>query len=149
MDKGIYCLVFSNPGTACVVKRLGTVAFRGGWHIYVGSALGPGGLARVGRHFRLAREHAGKPVWHVDVLLLEPAFRLEYALCGVTRQRLECRLAAAIGGDMVPRFGCSDCRCPSHLFYRKENPRNDIIAAFRDLGIECHEHNNEINGRQA
>ena len=38
---------------------------------------------------------------------------------------LECRLArgtARIADGCIRRFGCSDCRCPSHLFHFRENP---------------------------
>jgi len=136
--KGIYCLILRNDACDLEVGRLGPVNFRGGWHIYVGSALGPGGLpARVGRHFRLAAAKDRPARWHIDRLLLSPAFSLEGAVCGGTEDRLECRLADAIGGERVPGFGCTDCSCDSHLFYRPADPFDEITQAFDAIGISA------------
>jgi Uri superfamily endonuclease len=135
MDKGIYCLVFSNPACTVRVGALGEVAFRKGWHIYVGSALGSGGLARLERHIALSRNKDKRPKWHVDWLSASQHFSLRYTVHALTEERLECRLAEALGGETVPAFGCSDCDCPSHLFSRRSNPVDDIEAAFRILGL--------------
>jgi Uri superfamily endonuclease len=135
MDKGIYCLVFRNPSCTVRVGALGEIAFLRGWHIYVGSALGSGGLARLERHIALSREKDKRPKWHVDYLSESPAFCLRYTVHALTEERLECRLAAALGGESIPRFGCSDCPCPSHLFYRPRNPVRETEAAFRSQGL--------------
>ncbi len=137
MDKGIYCLVFKNPACTVRVGALGEVAFRKGWHIYVGSALGSGGLARLERHVALSRERDKCPKWHVDWLSTSPSFSLRYTLHAVTEERLECRLAGAIGGEYVAGFGAGDCSCPSHLFYRPGNPVRETGAAFRSLGLDA------------
>jgi Uri superfamily endonuclease len=135
MDKGIYCLVFNN--TACTVRvgALGEIAFRKGWHIYVGSALGSGGLARLERHIALSRNKDKHPTWHVDYLSESPSFCLRSTISALTGEPLECRLAAAFGGKNIPGFGCSDCGCPSHLFYRQKNPVREVEEAFRSLGL--------------
>jgi len=135
MDKGVYCLVFNNPSCTVRVGALGEVAFRKGWHIYVGSALGSGGLARLERHIALSRDKDKYPKWHVDWLSTNPLFSLRYTVHAVTGERQECRLAGALGGENIPRFGCSDCVCPSHLFYRRSDPLDDAHAAFRSLGL--------------
>jgi Uri superfamily endonuclease len=135
MDKGIYCLVFSNPACMVRVGALGEIAFRKGWHIYTGSALGSGGLARLERHIALSRDKDKRPKWHVDWLSTSQAFSLRYTLHAATDDRLECRLAAAIGGENIPGFGCSDCDCTSHLFYRQRNPAGEVKAAFGTLGL--------------
>jgi Uri superfamily endonuclease len=137
MDKGIYCLIFHNPSCTVRVGALGEIAFLPGWHIYVGSALGSGGLARLERHITLSRYKDKSPKWHVDYLLKSPSFCLRYTLSAMTAERLECRLAAALGGDDLPKFGCSDCDCPSHLFYRRRNPVRETEAAFRSLGLDA------------
>jgi Uri superfamily endonuclease len=137
MDKGIYCLVFSNPACTVRVGALGEVAFRKGWHIYVGSALGSGGLARLERHIALSQDRDRRPKWHVDWLSVNPAFSLRYTVDALTGDRLECRLADAIGGERVSGFGCSDCGCPSHLFYRNRNPAGELKEAFRSLGLHA------------
>ncbi|OPX63134.1 MULTISPECIES: DUF123 domain-containing protein [unclassified Methanoregula] len=137
MDKGIYCLIFRNPACTLRAGALGEIAFRRGWHIYVGSALGSGGLARLDRHIALSRDRNKHPKWHVDYLSTSPSFTLRYAISGATGERLECRLAGAIGGESVPHFGCSDCSCTSHLFWRRTNPVAEVQAAFRVLGLDA------------
>ena len=75
MDKGIYCLVLKNPACTVRVGALGPVSFAAGWHCYIGSALGPGGLVRLERHLRLAAHRDRRPKWHIDYLLTDPRFR--------------------------------------------------------------------------
>ena len=135
MDKGIYGLVFENPACQVRVGALGEIAFRKGWHVYVGSALGSGGLARLERHIVLSRKKDKTPKWHVDYLSTDNRFTLRYTVHAVTEERLECRLADAIGEPGIPGFGCSDCTCPSHLFYRTRDPKNGIERAFRSLEL--------------
>ena len=135
MDKGIYCLVFKNPSCTVQVGALGEIIFQPGWHCYIGSALGSGGLKRLERHISLAARRDKRPKWHVDYLLSSPLFSLGYAICGVTSERLECRLADELGGDGVPKFGCSDCTCLSHLFYRQCDPQEELISAFRQIRL--------------
>jgi Uri superfamily endonuclease len=135
MDKGIYCLIFQNPACTVRVGALGEVEFRKGWHVYAGSALGSGGLARLERHIALSQNKDRRPKWHVDYLSTSPLFRLRYAVRAKTCERLECRLAGAIGGEPVPHFGCSDCDCPSHLFWFPASPGKRIRDAFRGLGL--------------
>jgi Uri superfamily endonuclease len=135
MDKGIYCLIFKNPACTVTVGALGPVPFAAGWHIYVGSALGSGGLARLERHIHLSRNRDKPPKWHIDWLSLSPHFSLRSSVYALTEERLECRLAEALGGESVPGFGCSDCTCASHLLYRSRNPVKETEAAFRSLGL--------------
>jgi Uri superfamily endonuclease len=137
MDKGVYCLAFSGPGCTVRVGALGEIAFLGGWHIYVGSALGSGGLARLDRHIALAKYRDKRPKWHVDYLSRSGSFALRYTVHAVTPERLECPIArslGAMGGD-VPGFGSSDCGCPSHLFYRVQDPAEEIGLVFCSLGL--------------
>ena len=135
MDKGIYCLVFRNPGCTVTIGALGEIAFRRGWHLYVGSALGSGGLARLRRHIALAERKDKPPKWHVDHLLTSNQFILRYTVAAITTEPLECSLARAIGGNCVSGFGSSDCDCPSHLFFRQSNPVGGVEQAFRNLGL--------------
>ena len=52
---------------------------------------------------------------------------------------VECALADAVRAIAewdVPKFGCSDCDCMSHLFGMKENPIHnkkfmDVVEEFR------------------
>lgn len=103
---------------AGTVGRLGLVDLPAGTVAYVGSAMG--GLdARVARHLR--RE---KPLrWHIDALTASCAPLGAVAVA--SEARIECRLAAAMartGWLLGPRgFGCSDCRCITHLFLGGED----------------------------
>src|SRR5208282_2060428 len=135
MDKGIYCLVLKNPACTVKVGALGPILFAAGWHSYIGSALGPGGLVRLERHLSLKGDR--KPQWHIDYLLTDPRFVIDYAVSATTTERLECQVAAALArdGTGVQRFGCSDCDCPSHLMYWSTDPKERIVAAFTHLGL--------------
>jgi Uri superfamily endonuclease len=137
--KGVYCLIFENQACKLKIGKKGEFSFASGFYIYVGSALGSGGLKRVKRHIDFSRNKDGnkdrKPRWHVDYLHLSPAFRLVSAVCASTSSKLECTLSSRIGGDSVFGFGCTDCTCNSHLFYRKKSPIDEITEVFKSLEL--------------
>ncbi len=135
MDKGIYCLVFRNPACTAGIGALGTISFAAGFHIYIGSALGSGGMKRLERHCRLASGENKRLTWHVDYILADPRFELRYAIYAPTKERLECGLAGALGGTGIRHFGCSDCTCTAHLLYREDDPEREIVLAFEGLGL--------------
>ena len=137
MDKGVYALIIENPGCVVRVGARGAREFFAGRHVYVGSARGSGGLARADRHVRLAQKRDRPPRWHIDYLLLDPRFTLAAVVTARADRDYECDLARAFGGPSVPGFGCSDCACPSHLFYRPGDPAPEILAAFRGLGLDA------------
>ncbi|OPX66813.1 MAG: hypothetical protein A4E37_01803 [Methanoregulaceae archaeon PtaB.Bin056] len=138
MHRGIYCLVFESAPCTKSVGALGLIEFQGGFHVYIGSALGPGGLARVARHIRCAKGGIRKPRWHIDYILDSDTFTLESVSCIQTEDRLECRLASLMPGRPVPGFGCSDCDCPSHLFSFPAHPQVHIDRAASILGLSAH-----------
>ena len=87
-----------------------------GYYLYVGSAFGPGGvLSRVARH---CREEKSKR-WHIDYLREHVSLDVVWYLHG--REHLEHDWANALESiaetELINGFGCSDCRCASHLFY--------------------------------
>jgi sugar fermentation stimulation protein A len=118
-DRGCYLLVLRLSRDRRIrVGKLGTVAFRRGYYVYVGSALQHLG-ARIARHRRLRK----KLHWHIDHL--RRACDLVACLPIRTSDDLECDLAQSVScltGWSVPRFGSSDCGCASHLFGVKDNP---------------------------
>ena len=71
---------------------------------------------RVQRHLGTKK----KLFWHIDYLL-EHAEVIE-VLQVESPKKLECDLATRLSKKLrsVPRFGCSDCKCPSHLFYHAD-----------------------------
>jgi Uri superfamily endonuclease len=120
---GTYALVLAAAKRKRIfVGRLGILDVRPGFYVYVGSALGSGGLAaRIGRHARQEKTLR----WHVDYLravtdLVEVWFRPE-------RRRRECSWAKRLSGmpgAEIRRlgFGSSDCGCRSHLFFFEQRP---------------------------
>lgn len=99
------------------VGRLGPLVTKPGHYAYIGSAFGPGGIsARVGCHCRLAyRRH-----WHIDYL--QQITRPEscwYTHDPIRREHEWAAAVVALPQATIPLagFGCSDCRCRSHLFW--------------------------------
>lgn len=113
---GTYILVLKSHAEGAVqIGRWGIMGVEPGYYIYVGSALGPGGVrSRVTRHWRSEKAKH----WHIDYLreILDPWD----AWFTYGEERLEHRWANLLlhmdGMKCVPGFGCSDCRCGSHLF---------------------------------
>ncbi|HKM41983.1 MAG TPA: GIY-YIG nuclease family protein [Methanocorpusculum sp.] len=136
MDKGVYCLILSCRKTCTIlIGALGKREFQEGRYIYVGSALGSGGLSRVTRHIRFFHEHYRKPKWHIDYLMAAGEMILTEVICAKTEEKLECILAKNIGGSGIKNFGCSDCFCGTHLFYRENQPTAEVTQAFQKTGL--------------
>jgi Uri superfamily endonuclease len=53
-EKGVYCLIFRNRNCILDAGSLKKIGFSKGYYIYVGSALGSGGLKRLKRHVLLS-----------------------------------------------------------------------------------------------
>lgn len=116
-EAGTYALLLHNHTTARVlIGRWREIDIKPGSYIYIGSAFGPGGVqARVSRHCR-----TDKPKhWHIDTLrdYMTPAG----VWVSYVTERLEHQWAQMLL-DMdeiipIPGFGCSDCKCYSHLFH--------------------------------
>lgn len=109
------------------VGRLGKLFFPWGYYLYVGSARGPGGLrARLARHCRREKQ----PRWHIDYLRYHAHLVEIWTI--ESDEPLECLWARQLGqlssARPIPRFGSSDCRCPSHLFHLKEKPSHRQFA---------------------
>lgn len=112
---GIYTLIVDLAAPATVeVGALGANRFDVGTYAYTGSALGPGGFARVDRHRRTARGEADVRHWHVDYLLGHPDARIDRVVRSVGADA-ECAVASRLPAGPVDGFGASDCDCASHL----------------------------------
>lgn len=129
-DSGTYVLILSLPFACTVaVGRLGPRRFEAGIFAYAGSALGPGGLAARLRH------HLGSaaiPRWHID--FLRRRAEIQEIWYSLSPHRHEHRFGSALsemdGAEIpVPRFGATDCRCPSHLYYFRTPPRFSIFGS--------------------
>ena len=112
---GTYTLLIDLPATTTVtVGALGTHRLSAGAYAYTGSALGPGGFARVARHRRTARNDHDVRHWHIDSLLGDTPATIDrvYYAPGAD---VECAVANRLPAGPVDRFGASDCGCGSHL----------------------------------
>jgi endonuclease-3 len=117
---GTYTLLIELERPATVdVGSIGTVELPAGHYAYTGSALGPGGLARVDRHREIAAGERDVAQWHVDHLLSLDGASVAAAVRSPGADA-ECDVAAAVDGDDVEGFGATDCDCDSHLTHAPE-----------------------------
>ena len=124
MNAGIYTLVLRlGEAKDFEVGALGFIHFSEGYLAYTGSGRGPGGLKRVDRHKKVMNGVNPSRKWHIDYLL--PHTSLVEVIISHTSDDLECQIAAKIGSQLpsVPKFGCTDCKCPSHLHYSNDIDR--------------------------
>ena len=116
--KGTYCLCINvEEDTSIKVGALGEIDFPSGSYIYVGSALNSL-LPRLERHIKNSRGEHDVTHWHIDYLLRDPNVSIESIFMNDNGEKLECAMAANVDehGEPIPHFGCSDCRCISHLY---------------------------------
>jgi len=103
-----YILIMRNQmdRTLRVGKNL-MINFKSGYYYYVGSAKR---ISRVKRHFQMNKNLR----WHIDYI--STVFDVVGA---VILEFEECELAKILSKHLkgVKGFGCSDCRCETHLFY--------------------------------
>ena len=139
--KGAYALLIEVSSKAeLVVGALGVMEFNPGIYVYVGSALGPGGIeARVARHLR--REKRLK--WHIDYLLAAKGVSVRKVVFSEAGRGDECRVVGVLkelGLRVVNRFGACDCKmwCGGHLLCCDgglEWCERMVMRAFESLGL--------------
>ncbi len=136
---GTYALILQADRQQTVrIGRLGQLAVEPGCYVYVGSALGPGGVrARVGHHSRLAT----RPHWHIDYLRRAATLRhVWYSYDSVRREHAWADIFARMPGVSIPLsgFGASDCACPAHLYFFPRQPRLDTFRRRLRAAIPQH-----------
>lgn len=106
--------------------------FQRGWYLYVGS-----GMVSLDKRIERHRAKRKKFHWHIDYLRKHlkkikvfPFYSSKRIECEISRELL------SISVDFIKSFGSSDCTCPSHLFYFKENPLKnenfiEVLLNFR------------------
>jgi Uri superfamily endonuclease len=133
--KGTYCLVIHlNQKSRIKVGKMGFIDFKKGYYVYVGSALNSL-ESRIKRHLSADK----KLHWHVDYLLMDKNAEVVDVVFAVSDDRWECSIASEISknGEGIPKFGCSDCKCPSHLFYFNDLKPGEICSnSFKKLKLE-------------
>lgn len=126
--KGSYTLLIEvKEDIEIVIGKLGKLHFKKGFYVYVGSALN-NLESRINRHLRSDK----KIHWHID-------FFLNYAniievFIKENSKKEECRISNEFEKSLnfLKGFGCSDCKCTSHLFYGKYE---DIITIVKKLNM--------------
>jgi len=96
------------------IGALGTIKFKKGLYCYVGSALN-NLKKRVRRHLSKNK----KLHWHIVYFLMNKNTSIKKVFYKQSNKKEECRIARFISKNSissVPKFGCSDCNCKSHLF---------------------------------
>ncbi|MCS7123638.1 MAG: GIY-YIG nuclease family protein [Candidatus Aenigmarchaeota archaeon] len=113
--RGSYILVIKCTKN-CKVKvgSLGNIYFRKGFYFYIGSALN-NIEKRIHRHLKKRK----KIFWHIDYLTTNKNFKILKAIYKKSKNREECKISKILMKKFkfIKKFGCSDCKCKSHLFY--------------------------------
>ena len=96
------------------VGRLGKISFKKGGYLYIGSAK-KGIINRLNRHLRKSK----KIFWHIDYLLSQNSSKINkiWVADNIRECNLAKRIRQFIQVEQIKGFGCSDCRCLSHLLY--------------------------------
>ncbi len=137
---GTYALILRCPRRRRVrVGRLGVLPFDPGYYLYAGSAFGPGGLsARLRHHVR----PTNKPHWHIDYLrTVTDLHHVWYTCDPVRREHDWATVISALPGATITarRFGASDCRCESHLFFSENLPSYRSFCSRIRRAMPVHE----------
>lgn len=116
-----------------------------GFYVYVGSALGPGGVdSRLRRHLLTFSVQNTKKHWHIDSLL--PHSTVFLPLYAQSPDRLECALVRSfkeMGFLVIKGFGDSDCKsgCGGHLIQIGDvdlwHATQKVLQAFANIGLKA------------
>ncbi len=120
---GIYNLIIKLSKVKEIkIGRLGEFIFPKGFYVYTGSA--QNGLEkRIDRHLSGNK----KLHWHIDYLSSHAKIVQVLRYAGVKKD--ECKLNHLIAESsgaipLVDKFGSSDCKCVTHLYYFKNFPKH-------------------------
>ncbi len=127
--KGSYILIIELKKNKNIrVGKLGEINFMKGFYAYVGSALN-NLEKRIERHLKKDK----KLRWHIDYLLKHAEIKEIYYRENIFKE--ECNIASYFNSlKFIEKFGSSDCKCKSHLFY-SENVE-DFKKIINKLGMK-------------
>lgn len=131
-SRGAYCLCIRvEKDLVLDIGALGQLTFPQGTYVYVGSAMN-GLEARLRRHLNTSRGSYRTIHWHIDYLLKAEEVSIDSIYVRESDVKIECATADVVSERGVPvkGFGCSDCRCSSHLF------RVEECESLIGLGLE-------------
>lgn len=138
VDKGSYCLIIHVKKDCRIrIGARGMVDFDEGYYVYVGSALNSL-KSRIIRHISKDK----KKHWHMDYLSLNKNTEIIQVIYTHCDKKIECDISHKINGNTnkyIEDFGCSDCKCMSHLYYfdSYDEAINLSIGAIKKLGYEA------------
>jgi Uri superfamily endonuclease len=117
---GTHALVLSCSADSDIqIGRLGTMRLQPGCYVYLGSALGPGGLrARIAH----SQKPSLGPHWHIDYRRAHTKMQCVWLSYGARRREHQwARAMQTISRAKIPLlgFGASHCDCRSHLYFSK------------------------------
>ena len=114
--KGIYILIIKLSKDAKIkIGKLGIINFSKGTYAYIGSA--QNNLEkRINRHLKPGDKK--KMHWHIDYFLKDKNAKIVKVLYKKATKVDECKTARRFKEKFkqIENFGCSDCKCNSHLF---------------------------------
>ncbi|MCS7121842.1 MAG: DUF123 domain-containing protein [Archaeoglobaceae archaeon] len=114
-SKNSYVLILFNQKNFKLKISSFDLNFKPGFYYYVGSL---NSFSRILRHFKKEK----KKKWHIDYIS-----ELMIPICAVILKEEECNVAGKFKLEKIPKFGCSDCSCDSHLFY-SQNLTLDFLS---------------------
>jgi len=122
---GIYTIVLHNSKDQAIdVGALGKIYFPKGYYVYCGSARNSL-FKRIAHH----RKKNRKFHWHMDYIKHHMKIIADTPI--VTESVSECELASSINNfadSQIDKFGSTDCKCRSHLYFFENNPvQTDIF----------------------
>ena len=135
-EKGSYLVVLFNDRNRKIdVGKLGTVHFKPGYYVYVGSALNNLD-SRIKRHMRKSKKYH----WHIDYITPMP-LKITKIYKFRRTDRIEEKMAKKIkdiSNGYIKNFGSSDVGEQSHLFFFLNNPSRkrefiDVVLDFLTL----------------
>ena len=129
--RGVYCLILHVVKNVRIkVGALGLIKFKRGIYVYVGSAQN-GIDNRIKRHLKKVKRR----YWHIDYLVANKYVRIEKVVYKEAPKDEECRIASFLNlfCEPVKGFGCSDCKCISHLFWLKKWDSDFISRIGQEL----------------
>ncbi|MEM2213971.1 MAG: GIY-YIG nuclease family protein [Candidatus Nezhaarchaeales archaeon] len=135
--KGVYTVIIHVvKGGRMHIGSLGIMDVMEGFYAYTGSGLGRGALSLRGRVLRHL-EKRKKLKWHIDYLTSSKSSTVVGVVASMVDKRFECTIASAINSltKCIKGFGCSDCKCFSHLAFLPHQDVNDCINFIKDIYI--------------
>ena len=135
--KGCYILIIELKNDITIqIGKIGNILFQKGFYAYIGSALN-GLEQRIYRHLRKEK----KIRWHIDYLLQHG--RIIKIFYKENNKKEECSIAKKLEAELfsISNFGCSDCKCNSHLF---NGTFKDILNIINKVNMKQYNLNAKI-----